>query len=56
MKKPAGYEDYDAALDRAHRSAPGTACFIIENLATLYGKTVREVTADYRVRHGAGYL
>lgn len=52
MKKPAGYEDYEAALDRAYRTPPDTACFIIENLARIYGKNVHEVMADFETRHG----
>lgn len=56
MKKPAGYEDYNAALARAYRAPHATACAIIENLSHYYRKTTREVTADFNAIYGPGAI
>ena len=47
--------EYDAFLDALYRAPNATACSTCERRAHEFGKTVREVSADFKAKYG-GYL
>ena len=47
--------EYDAFLDALYRAPNAVACGVCERRAHEFGKTVREVCADFKARYG-GYL
>ena len=47
--------EYDAFLDALYRAPNAVACGMCERRAHEFGKTVREVCADFKAKYG-GYL
>ena len=47
--------EYDAVLYALYRAPNAMACSMCERRAHEFGKTVREVSADFKAKYG-GYL